>query len=110
MFYVAERFAQHHGGYDGIERLLELCNRGTSLEEIGREFRLSASQVCRLRSQLFRQTYVLDEGTRAYLEFAAKICETKRAGILRLITAQTAGDFETCGLARNPERGDRIGA
>jgi hypothetical protein len=97
-FFTAEVFSRRHGGFEGLARFVEMCERGCpdcrhhkqrcKLKHIAREFSLSVSEVCQLRLKLMRRVWQPEEGLRNYLDFhrmnAEREYKERRAIIVRL--------------------------
>lgn len=74
-FDAAEYFAKKHGGFDALMKLLDMFNAGDDLATIGQYFKLSQSQVCRIRAELFRQVWIPTPGTLEYIDFQKSVHE-----------------------------------
>jgi hypothetical protein len=66
---TAEHFAKNHGGFDGLIKFIEICNKEKDLHRIASSFKMSASQACRLRNGLLEQVWKPRRGVTEFIEF-----------------------------------------
>jgi hypothetical protein len=65
----AEHFAKYHGGFDSLLKFIQACNSEQDLNRIAASFKMSISQVCRLRAGMLEQAWKPRRGVVEYIEF-----------------------------------------
>lgn len=57
-------------GIKGLKRFQEMCNNGSSVEDLSRTFKVSIPEISRVRSAMFTKKYVLSEHTKRFIAFS----------------------------------------